>query len=137
MCSLITIISVIAVVALQSTIANPNRKSTLITAFSDANFAGTQAPINVADRGCTTVPTNLIRQITSISFNSTSRTLNCIFGFSDFNCQGTRFEFTDGTTCLNNLATPPCASDNVISSFKGCELKDFVGRQQPRLPRRL
>lgn len=120
------IIVVAMAITSQSTMAN-KYGDTQITIFADANFAGTAAAISVRERGCTSVPTNLNDQITSISFNSTNRVPNCLFAFTDFLCAGTRFLFTDATVCLNNLGTPPCNADNTISSFKSCEVIDFIG----------
>lgn len=133
---LTTIVTIIIVTILTSKSTMANRRDRFrkgddrITIFADANFAGSQAEI-IIRRECTTVPTNLNDQISSISFNSTSSLLNCVFGFTEFNCEGTRFLFTDATTCLNNLAAPACNSDNTISSFKACEVKDFVIRRRP------
>lgn len=122
----VAVVIVTMMITPQSTMANIN-KNTVITVFANADFAGTSATISVSDRGCTNVPTNLNDQITSISFGSTSRLPNCLFGFTEFGCRGTRFLFTDATTCLNNLAAAPCNSDNTISSFKSCEVRDFIG----------
>lgn len=127
---LLTTFLYIIVVAMAMARNHGDTRGTHITIFADANFAGSAAAITVRERGCTSVPTNLNDQITSISFNSTNRIPNCLFAFTEFNCVGTRFLFTDATVCLNNLATPPCNADNTISSFKSCEVRDFIGRRR-------
>lgn len=126
---ILSLVIVTMVLLSKSTIANVRRRGdTTITIFADAEFAGNSATIDVSKSGCTSVPTNLNDKITSISFNSTNIIPNCVFGFTEFKCLGTRFMFRDSTICLNNLAAAPCNSDNTISSFKSCEVKDFVGR---------
>lgn len=97
---------------------------TRITIYDEANFAGTSATFDVPKKGCTSVPTNLNDKISSISFFSKTHTdnqPNCVLGFREHNCQGTRYVLTDVTPCLNNLADPNCNFDNAISSFKSCE----------------
>lgn len=119
-------------VTFQSTTANirENRRDVRIVVFADLNFAGSSAPIIVREKGCTSIPTNLNKQISSISFNSTNELPNCIFGFNNFNCIGTRFLFTDAVPCLNNLALPECNSDNIVTSFKKCSYSDFIVRRR-------
>lgn len=126
--SLTTIISIIVVTVMvtsQYAVADKNDDDTLITVFADADFAGNAAIFYVRKRGCTSVPTNINDQITSISFNATNRIPNCVAAFTESNCLGTRFLFLDNVPCLNNLALPACNSDNTISSFRQCVKKDF------------
>lgn len=122
--TILSIIIVTIMITPKSTMAN-QRQDVVLTLFADPEFAGTAATILVRKRKCTTVPTILNDKVSSISFNSTSENQNCVLGFTDFNCIGTRFTLFDGTTCLNNLAAPLCSSDNTISSFRTCEPKDF------------
>lgn len=109
-----------------TSMANIGLRGTWITIFDQANFAGTQTSILVNRKGCTSVPTSLNDRISSISFSSTNELPNCILAFRNPNCDGTRFQFNDGTTCLNDLANADCDADNTISSFKICERRDFV-----------
>lgn len=115
----------IVAVLLTCNVSGGRNRNVVITIFDQANFAGTQQILEVRKKKCTNVPTILNDKISSISFASDNDIPACIYGFREFNCEGIRFDFNDGTTCLNDLSNPECNSDNTISSFIVCEKQDF------------
>ncbi len=125
-----TILSIIIVTLMLTSESMGNRRTPLrngeveLSCYEQPEFAGTPTVFVVPARGCINVPTKINDKISSISFGI-NKQLNCVFAYRNPNCDGTRNMLTDGTLCLNNLATPPCEFDKTISSFKACETKDL------------